>query len=557
MSRAQGYQFIWWERLAIIIFIGMYLIAFNVTVPHGDALRIVRQIEASDLIWNPNHLIFDPLGYYWYSILNKLGVELEILGSFELISAISTIISLIIFHAVLIETGINKRSVRVIAVVGLFASKNFLSLAVSQYYFMVQMPFLLGALFFGIRFISDSRSGKKEGRYLYAIGVLLAIATGLEINNIVLVFMLGLVAGIMSHQRMSRDVSDAIRLWGAAAAVGVPIFIFGYLASGADDSFFSWLLAYQGESDSSLDQHYGIQWGLKGIAVSLAGLGFNLFFGNIIETAGLGITLKVFVLQEPLEFIPEYTKISLAIVLMPVVGSMLLILFWWAIRHIRKDIRLLFLLGWISAYLIFNFYWTYGSDLFWFQILPPIWLMLIIYFESSVLASNSNRQNHDNKQWKLQVLSVVVIFLFVLNTLQTVMPISLEDIEKNRAEHKTLLRNGDLEIISGWDKYKWMMPGSENRSIKKLILMNMALEHSADEQHIQNLPEIVAGHLETGQRVIVARLFDLDHDSNPWYGLAQQGWPRKKIQALFSDYCNKQIGKIDEVVFREIYVCVR
>ncbi|MCK5092492.1 MAG: hypothetical protein KAR30_08175, partial [Gammaproteobacteria bacterium] len=198
MSRAQGYQFIWWERLAIIIFIGMYLIAFNVTVPHGDALRIVRQIEASDLIWNPNHLIFDPLGYYWYSILNKLGVELEILGSFELISAISTIISLIIFHAVLIETGINKRSVRVIAVVGLFASKNFLSLAVSQYYFMVQMPFLLGALFFGIRFISDSRSGKKEGRYLYAIGVLLAIATGLEINNIVLVFMLGLVAGIMS-----------------------------------------------------------------------------------------------------------------------------------------------------------------------------------------------------------------------------------------------------------------------------------------------------------------------------------------------------------------------
>jgi len=545
-----------WERLGLFVFVGLYLVIFNVNVPHGDALRIARQIDAHELIWNPNHLLLDTFGYFWHRLLQVLGSDISVLGSFELISALATLLSLYLFHKILLRLGVKQTGIRLLIVIGLFASKNFLSQAVSQYFFMMQMPFLLAALYFAIRFVQDSRHELDASTSLYGMGICMAMACAIEINNAVPTFFLGLAVAFIPSAEKPWNINHSLKFWGAAALVGLPIFLVGYFAAHTDSSFISWMLAYQGESNSSLDSYYGTQMTLSSIVSSGATLAFHLLFGNMIETAGLGTVVKVLVLQQPLEFIPDTGKLILAGLLMPVVGISLLLLFVWSIRHARQVYLVRISLVWLAGYLLFNFFWPYTSDLFWFQLLPFIWLLLAIQLGvTGEYAEGAEQRRFGLQQWKLALLSVSVVCLLVLNTLQTVKPLSMVDMEGDSLRHQSLLQQDDLEIVPGWDNYKWMMQDKGDASVNKLLLMNMALKKDTDPQYIKRLPQIVADHLSSGHRVIVGRLYDRDRESNPWYGLADLGWSRRKIQQLLSDFCRRPLQTIDDVGFYELYAC--
>jgi hypothetical protein len=556
MKEGQSNQTVWWERSAIIVLAVVYLIVFNRVTPHGDALRIVRQIQDSHLIWNPNHLIFDPLGYGWYALLGKFGFSISALDSFEIISGITAVTSLLIFHALLLQAGVKSWGVRVLAVGGLFASQGFLSMAISQYYFMVQMPFLLGVLYFAMRFFSKEKSGEDRALCLYGMGVLAGVAGTIMFNNVLLVVALGLAVGFTRHDRVSWNYIGAARLWGAAAVVGFPVFIFGYVASGSSDGFLHWLLSYQGESESSLNELYGIEWTLKGVAVSLARAGFNLFSASIIETAGLGTTIKAILFREPLEFVPETEKLLLALSLTPVIAGTLLVLLVWGARRIRQDRVVQFAFAWIGAFFVFNTLWSCSGDLFWFQILPVLWILLMTYLGAvSGVPFEGVNENWGQRRWKFWTLALTVPALLIVNTLQTVVPVSLVDLDARRAEHMALLRDGDVEIIPGWDGYGWMQLDPKGPRVERIALMDMALQAKTSDRHIQQLPLIVADHIAHGKRVVVARLYDKDHGLNPWYGLTRLGWSRARIQALLSSYCQREIGKVGDVVFREVFTC--
>lgn len=554
MDRSGSDRYLSLEKLFIVIASTIYLIVFNVTVPHGDALRIARQIESNDLIWNPNHLLFDVFGYYWSHFLQLLNTDISILNGFEIISGISTIISLLLFHKILLLLDVNKASLRLVAITGLFASKNFLSMAISQYFFMLQMPFLLGAMLYAVKYYQQRDLNSSPDIPLYLMGLYLAIATGIEINNVIAIIFIGILIFIYPNSSAQRSLQPLIRFWGSAAALGFPVFLTGYFMSGTDSGFLSWVLAYQGESNSSLDQFYGIQWTLTGIVSAGATTVFNLFFGNFIETAGLGTVLKVLVLGLPLEFNPEYTKIILAALLMPLVGLGLFLLLISSVRKIHKNFLIALLLVWTLSYLVFNFFWTFGVDLFWFQLLPALWLLLVLHLTRSADSTAAAAQGTASG-WKFYTMTFCALALLVLNTLQTVVPVSTDKVSTYRTQHAAMLQNGDMEIVPGWDRYKWMMETGQDKTINKLLLMNMALQSAENEHHIKHLPGIIEHHLASGKRVIVGRLYDLDKESNPWYGLADLGWPRARIQQALSEFCRKPLETIDDVVFYELFVC--
>ncbi len=555
MRQPSSHRAILLEIGFLLAFVGAYLIFFNVTIPHGDALRISRQIAANQLIWNPNHLLLDAFGYLWTKSIQLTGVDISVLSGFELISAIATLVSIIIFHRILLLLDVKATWIRGIAVIGLFSSKNFLSMAVSQYFFMLQMPFLLAAVYCGIRFHEKTRTGLGGSAWLYVMGLFMAIAVGIEINNVVPVFFVGIALAFISPSLKPPSYGNTFKFWSAAAALGFPIFITGYLLSSSSSDFISWLLAYQGEAESSLDAYYGTPMTLAGILSSGATLLFHLFFGNMVETAGLGTILKVVVLQKPLEFVPDTGKIILAGLLMPVIGIGLLLLFGWAFRYGRPVFLVRLSLMWIGGYLLFNFFWPYTADLFWFQLLPFIWLLLVAYLGVTGERNILEPAKRLSTKGLLVLASATVICLLVLNTSQTVVPLTLADIDNNSIRHRALLRDGDLEIIPGWDNYKWMMQEDADVPATKLLLMNMALEPEKSERHISRLPALVYAQLQMGHRVIVGRLYDLDRESNPWYGLAELGWPRKTIQAMLEGFCSRRLETIDDVGFHELYVC--
>lgn len=541
------------ERFGILVFSCLYLAVFNVNLPNGDALRIVRQIEESRLTWNPNHLLLDPLGYYWHALLERLGFDIVPLASFEIISAVAAIVSLLLFHAVLVAAGIRGRATRIIAVAAVFAAKNFLSLAVNQYYFMVQMPLLLAALLLCIRMMAEPDASRRRVRDLYLSAVLLAVATGIEINNVLLVFLLGLVLAASYQPWPGWAWRNTVHFWGAAALTGIPVFIAGYLLSGNDNGFFTWLLSYAGANNAALEQVYGLQLTLKGIAVSAAKVVYNLFFGNFIETAGLGTVLRGLVFSEPLEFRPGVLSLTLACLLMPVVGGLHAFIFLWASRRIGGCPVCLLLLVWVAAYIFFAFFWDTGSNIFWFQTIPAICLLFARYVaDRGAHAAAYGGVSGKKIEW---LLAGTVVALLVVNTLHVVVPVAWVDLEKSRAEHAGLLRNGDLEIMPGWDKYKWMGQDPGGKDVERFMLMNMVLKPSDHADHIANLPDIIDAHLSAGGRVVVARVYDLDSEISPWINMARMGWPRQRILKMLEGYCNREIGRIDDAGFRELFAC--
>ncbi|MBM0106223.1 hypothetical protein JM946_15935 [Steroidobacter sp. S1-65] len=546
------------ERIAIVAFALVYLIVFNRTLPHGDAQRVVRQIESAELLWNPNHLLLEPIGYYFHALLTALGLALDPLASFEILSGIATLISLTIFHAALLRAGIASPATRLLCVGGLFASHTFLTLTVNQYYVIVQMPMLMGVIYYYVDFLAAARRGQSRERNLYYIGLLLAGAVGVMFNNLPLAIVAGVVVGFSGAGMRPWQPRYTLKLWASAAALGFPIFIAGYLLSGTDAAFHTWLTAYQGDASSRLNELYGLDLTVTGLIEATALVGFNALLGATLATAGLGTVLKVLAFSQPFEFIPNYGTIALSLLLAPAVVAFVMGVAWFAFRRALSEPLVRFLLAWVLVYLAFNFLWVAGDDIFWGQILPAVWMLAMLgqgVMPQVTFATGLATPSWGRRQWRRFALMAFVPALLVVNTATAVQPMSDRSFLEKQRQHAELLHPGDMEIIPGWDQRKWMQLGEEAGNVRKLVLMNMALAKEGTPEHISRAPEQIEAQLNAGGRVIVARLYDKDHDLMPWYALAEMGWPRQRIQQLLSGFCHRPVATIGDVVFHELHRC--
>ncbi len=540
------------EKAGIAAAAAAYMAGFHHTLPHGDALRVVRQIDASELIWNPNHLLFDPLGYGAYRLFTALGTGLTALESFQILSAVTALVSLLLFHSVLVRAGVSGTVSRLTGVLGLFATTCFLALAGGQYFMMIQMPFLVGALYLYVDF-ADCSDAKRARRDLVGIGVLLAIAAAIMFSNVLLAGAVGLAVGF-ARRSWTFIWRNTLTLWIAAAVVGFPLFVGGYLLGDAQSSFPSWLLSYQGESDSNLNNVYGLKLTLSSIVEATAMVGYNFAIGNMVEPAGLATVISETAKGRDLEFIPQWPQIALALVVVPLVLAFHVMVVVQVLRKVWTEPAVRFLVAWLAAILLFAFLWKQGDEIFWVQLVPATWLLFYmsrgltprLVLDAPPVAPGSKRG-----AW---LVAACVLALFAVNTRTTVMPLASRGYEARQAEHSAMVRAGDLELIPGWDTKKWtIIPDGMNA--RQLLFMNMAVARPGSENALDRLPAAVAAHLDAGGRVIVGRLYDKDDDLMPWYGMAALGWPRAKIQALLAGYCTRPVATIAGTTFRELYRC--
>lgn len=538
------------ERFVALALASIYLFIFNRTLPDGDALRVVRQITANDLQWNPNHLLFDPLGYAWHGILSAVGFTIEPLASFEAISAIATLASLWIFHRVLCELEIS-RFPRLLVLAGLFASAGFLVTSVGQYFFMVQMPFLLGALLYIVKWLRGGTAAPAARRHLLIAGMLTAIATTIMFNNLFLVLLLGAALCSVRTADGRWGFSNTLYFGAGAAVVGLPVFIAGYALYGAGGGFFNWLLSYQGEAGSSLNDLYGTKANLGSIAEAAAQVIYNLLVGNQLETAGLGPVLSVLVFGKGLEFEPNWTRVIIGAVLALLVAALTAVTFLAALRDFLKRPLVRLMVVWIAAYSLFNLMWSAPIEIFWFQMLPAVWLLAACMLGLVPTPGTGKPVRTLGNPARAAAMAFVAL-LFAVNTVNAVVPVSLTDVDGMSRAHRALLREGDLEILPGWDQQKWIFV-DKAEGISQFVLMNAAAFNKG--ARIRELPAVVDAQLQAGKRVIVARLYDRDPDMMPWYSLEKSGWPRAKLQELLAAHCNRVLGRVADITFRELYLC--
>ena len=423
---------------------------------------------------------------------------------------------------------------------------------------MVQMPLLLGALYLYIDFFLKLHSGQSGGANLYKMGVLLALATAVMFNILLLVIAAGLAVGFMHPSWKRWDFRNTLQLYVAAAIVGFPIFLGGYFLSDTTSNLIDWLLSYQGDSASKLNELYGARWTMSGVLQGIAKTGFNLMLGSLVEQAGLGTVFKVVVFGQKYEFIPQWSNILLSLLVIPAAIAVNLSVVSFIFRRVWAEPAVRFLASWLLAFVLFNFLWNTNEEIFWIQTIPVVWLLFLLNqgaMSEPVLVGNELVWLRVLGNWRWTALAVFVCLLLIVNTINLIVPLAASDYYQKQSRHAAMLRDGDLEILPGWDLQKWMMLNKEGPNVRRFFLMNMALAATGSGEEMQRLPEIVESHLHSGGRVIVARVFDLDEDLSPWYGLRDAGWSREKIIDLLAPFCNRKIDQIGSVVFRELYIC--
>lgn len=542
----------WIERLAITAFVICYLILFSTEILTGDAMVYVDQVQNSNVDWNPNHLLMSPTGNLWHLTLNAIAGDVSATTSLKLFSGLCALISLIIFHAILVALKVDSVEVRLLAVAGLFFSQNFLSMAISEEFFIYQMPFVIAGLLFIVSWYQTSQEIENKSNDLVYAGIVLAFATAVLANGMFLLVLLGISLAIFERNNQLVNIQSPVRLWVGAAIVGFPLFIGGYLMSSYEGSFITWGTSYQGTANNPTQELYGLRLNLSGIFESLARIPFNTI-ANFVNTGGLGTVLKSIIFSRELEYNPNYFQFLLSALLMLSILGLGFLVALWLLRNIRSSNFLKILLVWLIAFMLFNFFWNDSSDQFWMQILPVCWLLIFFYFgltNSSLV--KQFKGSLKNLKRSRALLAILVVGIALLNTLQFTYPNAYANIEEKSQAYKNILREGDIEIMTGWDDLRWFIPDRPKPQIDKIILMNVALGRDNRFNNVDDLKHYVDNKLKSGHRVVISRLYDLDDTPRPWDQLAKLGWSRSDLKQAFTDYNNPKIGQVGDVVFRQL-----
>ncbi len=415
-SDSTGRAAVWLEALALAAGIACYLFALQADAPNGDGRVYMRQIESGAVVWNPNHLLMQPAGAWLARAAGMLCPGATLFAVLKLISGASAVLSIVLFHRVLLALDVRSGAVRILAALGLFFSAHFVSMAIAEEFYMLQMPFLAAVLLMAARW--TRRCEPHALGLLAGAGVMLGLATTISINNLTVLLTMGLAVGLAetdSADRWSR-ARRVVWLCGPAASVALAVYLAAYLAASPDRGFVSWMTAYQGQSGNALGRLYGLEATPRGVVVSLATLGYG-FVSSLSPLGDLGVAAESLVRGRPLEFQPDVVLLGATSLVFAAATLLAVPLACWAARRVWRDAWLVVATAWIAGYLAFNFLWVDTSDQFWFQILPALWTLLAFFFQEHAGAA-LGRQAQDHPL----LIAVVAGLLAVVNTGATVAP---------------------------------------------------------------------------------------------------------------------------------------
>jgi hypothetical protein len=427
-----------------------------------------------------------------------------------------------------------------------------LSLSVSEEFFVVQMPLLVLVLGGCLRTGEDHAGGRApHPARLCASGAGVALATCVSVHNVVL--LAGLCAwltGLGGRWRGLAGLRRALCLGVGGAAVLAPAFAAAYLAGPGDAGPLRWLVSYQGASDTEVSRLYGFNPTLRDATIALARLGFA-FVNNVAEGAGAGTLGKAALRGGTLEYVPNAPLAALGAAVLLATAAALGALLAWMWRRRREELVLL-TAWWVAGYLVFNLFWDNSDDQFWFAILPPLWLCAARALGLASASQAAPSGTAAERGAGTRALAAGVAFLLAANTAFVVAPLTCVDLEGARAAHRDLSSPGMVEIYPGWDRVTHLFTPADDEHVRRIALLDVALQRDPQGARMEDLPGIVEEALRDGRRVVVARLYDRDRFPDPWEHLDRLDWPRARISALLERFPAREVARIDGLVFREL-----
>lgn len=481
----------------------------------GDGIAHSARYAAGTWFWNPNHLLFDPVGSWWQKALADLGVTRSGPDRLKLLSIATGAVAVALFRWGVAGPIAPGRVEANHATAWIAFGAAFAGLWISDETHMVQMPFVALAAIALVAYVQRPSWGSTLG-----MGAAAALAGLFYISNLLLAAALGIVLGVWHASR--GEWRQGMRAFGGIAAGSLLVAGFGFLAAWAlvarpEVGFVEWVTAYGGGQISErVASSYGVRWTLSGLAIGIA-------------RALYGASNAVVDIAPVIEFVRDGRGSVLGVILSLAALAAAAVLIGVGIaravrgrRDRRETTALLLVCAWVAAYMMFAIYWNNSDNQFYFQLAVPLGAVI------ALLPFTRSRGT----------LTLFALSAFALAW--NVRDAAANDVLYPRFERVALLQHAlsdaHLVIYPGDDEINQLFYFAKRPEKAQRLAITTLARTQDPVDGLRKLELEVSRTLAAGGRVDVLSVYDVPARSNPWKALGQQGYGAEEVTTILNRF---------------------
>lgn len=475
----------------------------------GDGLVQSIRYARGDWAWDPNALLFEPVGAWWQTTLTSLGMARLGIDQLKLLTVISGAISVGLFRWS-IAGRIARRRIEANHATAWFAlGSAFSRMWITEEAYMLQMPFLV-VTGISIHYYVHHRSFYRA----VLVGVSAALAAFFFISNLILAAALGVVLGVWHAFR--REWRQGVLAFAGVAigSTGVAALGFGiaWLAlSRPDASFLDWVTSYKGGSSAG-DSFYAVRaaaTSLRGYAVS----GARALYGS--GSALVDVAPVVEVVRDGL----RVTFRTVLNVLAFAAASVLMVAALIRVLRVRANpnhqVVLLLVASWTTAILLFMLYWDNSDPQFFFQFAVPIGALI------ATLPLTWRGWN--------RALIALSVFALSWNAVDLFTSYIFYPREERMAQLRTGLQGADMIIHPGRDEVGRLLYVAGGDLKEKRAEIGGFVQRYPSSEGLLLLQDSIRHVLARGGRVDIVEVYDVPPQQHPWKSYRQVGYYRDAV----------------------------
>lgn len=474
----------------------------------GDGIAHSARFADGSWTWNPNHLLFEPIGALWQNLTASLGMARSDPDRLKLLSITAGALSAGFFRASVSGPLAATRFFANLGTAWFVFSSAFLRLWISDEVHMLQMPFLVLAAAAAVRYASE-----RSWRWSAASGLAFGIASLVMISNVAIVVMIAAGIGLIGILRRRWELmKHAAGLVGTAAvtSIGGLALAWRYATSGAV-GFPEWVFSYGGGGDGNrLLAGYGTELSLPGLPVVAA----RAVYGAVSAVVDISPAYAVVRDGTAWNVAAALSLVATALALGCLL-SMLLRVVRVRNQSLEHLLTVVIIVGWGVGILAFGMYWNNSDDQFFFQLAVPVGMLVAMH-----------------RPWNGRLPTLAAIGSLALFW-------NLQDFSRNyvlypRDERIAMLENSTrdagLIIIPGWDEVDHLFYFVDIEGSPQRISIAEIAAQAEPEEGFAGLSNLISTTLDVGERVDIVSVFDVSSSQNPWSFLRAAGYSRERVE---------------------------
>lgn len=468
---------------------------------------------AAGLRWNPNHLLFEPLGVAWQRLLDPGMSREDAVDHLKRLSILFGALAVALFRRSVAPRVASSRFAANHATAWVALSSAFSRLWISDEIHMIQMPAVVAVAVCLLLWLERPAPWRAV-----RLGAAATLAATFFLSNLLLAPAAALVLGLWHLRRREtrQALTGAGGILAGAAGSALAVFPAAWLLSGTQHGFLSWMTSYTGG-----DQLPRVQLAF-GMLPSLSGLlqaTLRALYGAACALVDLAPAVAALRDRQPVGWQTLWSLSAFA-----AAGAV----FLYSLTVCRRGSAepenrnaLLLTAVWLCAVFPFGILWDNSDDQFYFQ--------LSVVF--GVLAGRIPAHRRG---------AAAALLLSGFALLWNGVDLGSRRILYPRQERVALLRTGLREaclvVYPGYEDLGVLLTLAQSEPpVPHLPITALAVSHPLEEGG-RHLSAAIESCLVQRRPVALVDLYDTPADKNPWKFLRRLGYERSSVLATLERF---------------------